>query len=90
LLPGAATLDEAGAEGFDFPIWYGVWAPCETVPRIVSRIAEDLASTLAQPDMHEWLIAHDGDPMRMTQSEFARFVRAEIAAARRIHPLPRS
>jgi tripartite-type tricarboxylate transporter receptor subunit TctC len=27
LLPEVPTLAEAGVAGFDFPIWYGIWAP---------------------------------------------------------------
>ena len=26
LLPEVPTIAEAGVAGFDFPIWYGVWA----------------------------------------------------------------
>ena len=30
LLPEVPTIAEAGVAGFDFPIWYGIWAPAGT------------------------------------------------------------
>ena len=42
----------------------------------------DIAETgLADPDLRGWLVEHDGDPMRMGQSEFASFVLSESAIA---------
>ena len=32
-LPEALTLAEAGASGYDFPIWYGAWARADTPTR---------------------------------------------------------
>ncbi len=37
LLPDVPTLAEVGAEGFDFPIWYGLWAPAGTPAAVVCR-----------------------------------------------------
>ena len=36
-------LAEAGVVGFDFPIWYGIWAPARTPPEIVSKLATDIS-----------------------------------------------
>jgi hypothetical protein len=37
-------------------------------------------------DLRDWITKHGGDPMSMTQPEFARFVQAESeSAARLIH-----
>ena len=74
LLPEVPTLAEAGATGFDFPIWYGIWAPVGTPARVVNKLSEDIARVLAEPDLRGWLVEHDGDPMRMGQAEFASFV----------------
>ena len=42
---------------------------------------------LRSPDLVEWLTNHGGRPMKMTQPEFARFVRSETeTAARTIDP----
>jgi tripartite-type tricarboxylate transporter receptor subunit TctC len=84
LLPEVPTLAEAGATGFDFPIWYGIWAPVGTPAEVVHKLSEDIARALAEPDLRGWLVEHDGDPMRMSQSDFASFVLSESESAARI------
>ena len=46
LLPDVPPLAEAGVVGFDFPIWYGIWAPVRTPPEIVSKLATDISNAL--------------------------------------------
>lgn len=73
-LPEVPTLAEAGAQGYDFPIWYGAWAPTATPPDIVARLATDLAAAMAHPSAREILEAHGMRPLTMPPDEFARFV----------------
>jgi tripartite-type tricarboxylate transporter receptor subunit TctC len=61
-----------------------VWAPAATPYAIVDRLANDIASALAQPNVHEWLVDHGMEPLRMTPDVFARFVLAEKQRAMRI------
>ena len=82
LLPEVPPLAEAGVEGFDFPIWYGIWAPSLTPPEIVSKLARDISNVLAAAELLEWLNRHDADPMRMTRAEFADFVESECERAK--------
>lgn len=84
LLPEIPTLAEAGATGFDFPFWYGIWAPFGTPASVVHKLSEDIARVLAEPDLRGWLVEHDGDPMRMGHSEFASYVLSESESAARI------
>ena len=84
LLPGVPTIAEAGVTGFDFPIWYGVWAPKGTPAGVVNKLAKDIASVLATQDMRDWVVTHGGEPMKMTQAEFARFVLSESKSAAHI------
>ena len=84
LLPEVPTIAEAGVSGFDNPIWYGVWVPAGTPDGVVDKLAKDIARALATPDLRDWLVKHGGDPMSMTQPEFARFVVSESENAARI------
>ena len=84
LLPDVPTIAEAGVPGFDYAIWYGVWVRAGTPPGIVDKLAKDIARALATPDLRDWLVTHGGDPMSMTQPEFARFVVGESESAARI------
>lgn len=84
LLPEVPTIAEAGVRGFDFPIWYGIWVPAGTPTGVVDRLAKDLARVLAGPDLRDWIAKHGGEPMRMSQPGFARFVHSESERAVRL------
>jgi tripartite-type tricarboxylate transporter receptor subunit TctC len=84
LLPEVPTLAEAGVADFDYPIWYGVWTPAGTPAGVVDKLAKDIARALAAPDLREWIAKHGGDPMNMTQPEFAHFVLTESESAARV------
>jgi tripartite-type tricarboxylate transporter receptor subunit TctC len=84
LLPEAPTIAEAGVAGFDFPIWYGIWVPAGTPAGVVDKLAKGIGRMLAGPDLREWVAKHGGEPMSMTQLEFARFVLSESESAARI------
>jgi tripartite-type tricarboxylate transporter receptor subunit TctC len=84
LLPDVPTIAEAGVAGFDFPIWYGIWVPAGTPAEVVNKLSRDIGRVLAGPDLGEWITKHGGEPMSMTQPEFARFVRSESVSAARL------
>ena len=77
LLPEVPTIAEASVARFDFPIWYGIWAPADTPTGVVDKLANDIGRVLAGPDLREWIAKHGGEPMSMTQPEFVRFVESE-------------
>ena len=81
LLPDVPTIAEAGVAGFDFPIWYGMWAPAGTPAGVVDRLSKDIGRVLAMPDLRDWITTHGGEPMHLTQPEFARFVVSESESA---------
>ena len=84
LLPDVPTIAEAGVAGFDYPIWYGIWAPAGTLPEVVKKLAKDIESALAAPDLRDWLAKHGADPMHMAQPEFERFVLRESERAAQV------
>ena len=84
LLPEVPTISEAGVAGFDYPVWYGVWAPAGTPPGVVDKLANDITRSVVAPDLRDSLAKHGADPMSMTQPEFARFVVSESESAARI------
>ncbi len=84
LLPDVPTIDEAGVSGYEFPIWYGLWARGGTAGAIVDKLAAGVASSLAAPALRDRLSREGAEPASMTQPEFARFVVAESRRAERI------
>ena len=84
LLPEVPTIAEAGVAGFDFPIWYGIWVRAGTATGVVDKLSKDIGRVLAAPDLRAWIAKHGGEPMSMTQPEFARFVQSESEGAARL------
>ena len=84
LLPEVPTIAEAGIVGYDFRIWYGVWAPAGTPAKVVDKLATDIGAAMSSPSLREWVAEHGADRLSMTQSEFARFVLSENESAARI------
>ena len=83
LLPDAPPIAET-IPGFEFTFWNGLWAPAGTPAPVVERINRDLMRIMEMPDVLERFAKLGAEPMRMTQGEFARFVRAEIEDSARI------
>lgn len=81
LLPEVPPIAEAGVAGYDFPIWYGIWAPAGSPTGVVNKLSTDIARVLAGPDLRDWIAKHGGEPMNMTQPEFARFVQSQSEEA---------
>ena len=84
LLPEVPTIAEAGVAGFDFPIWYGLWAPAGTPAGVIDKLVKDIGRVLAGQSLRDWVTKHGGEPMNMTQPEFARFVLSESKSAAQI------
>ena len=84
LLPKVPTIAETTIAGFDYPIWYGIWARAGTPAGVVDQLVQDVARALTTPDLQAWIAKHGGEPMRMTQAEFAHFVLSESEAAAHI------
>jgi tripartite-type tricarboxylate transporter receptor subunit TctC len=84
LMPEVPTLAEAGADGFDFPIWYGLWAPARTPAPIVAEVAGAVSESLSSPDVVSQLEEHGVEVLRLTQTDFAEFVTSEVARAARL------
>jgi tripartite-type tricarboxylate transporter receptor subunit TctC len=84
LLPAVPTISEAGVADYNFPIWYGVWAPVGTPAAMADKLAADFARALDHRDMTAWLATHGADRIQMTRTEFARFVLSETERAKQI------
>ena len=84
LLPDVPTLAEAGVSGFTPTLSVGVWAPAGTPADVVDRISRDVSRALATPDARDELAKLGAEPMRMSPSEFAQFIRREIHEMTRI------
>src|SRR5215470_742595 len=83
-LPDVPTTGEAGVQGADAPLWFGLWAPAGTPKEIVTKISADTRKALADPTVRDRLQNLGNDTMDMSPEEFAKFVRSEHDAYARI------
>ena len=73
------TLIESGLKGFDALQWYGVVGPAGLPDAVVKLLNETLNKTLAAADMSEKLSAEAVQPMPMSPTQFADYMRADLA-----------
>jgi tripartite-type tricarboxylate transporter receptor subunit TctC len=80
-LPDVPTAREAGVN-YEMSVWAGLFAPKDTPPDVINRLADALNDALDEPMVRERLTQLGGSiPPRAerTPAAFDRFVRAEIA-----------
>jgi tripartite-type tricarboxylate transporter receptor subunit TctC len=83
-LPDVPTTGEAGVQGADAPLWFGVWGPAGMPAELVNKISADVRKALADPTVKERLANGGNDPLEMSPQEFSRFVRSEIDDYQRV------
>jgi tripartite-type tricarboxylate transporter receptor subunit TctC len=83
-LPDVPTTGEAGVQGADAPLWFGIWAPAGTPANIVAKINADTRKALADPAVRDRLSNLGNDTMDMSPEQFAKFVRSETEEYARV------
>ena len=78
-LPNVPTTKEAGIEGLEVPIWYGILTTAGTPKEIVARLNSELVKAMTAPDLKERLLAAGIEPMHSTPEQFAAFIKSENA-----------
>jgi tripartite-type tricarboxylate transporter receptor subunit TctC len=84
VLPSVPTIAESGVPGYEFSLWFGVWAPTGIPAAIINKVAADIARVGESPDVREKLASLGNDTMKMNPAQFAKFVRSEMADYARI------
>ena len=77
-LPDVPTVAESGAPGFEFTLWFGLWAPAGTPANVVEKINRDVNRALADSGVSGQLAKLGNDTMSMSPGEFSKFVRREM------------
>ena len=78
-LPNVPTTKEAGIEGLEVPIWYGILTSAGTPKEIVARLNGELVRALTSLELTERLTAAGIEPMHSTPEQFAAFIKSENA-----------
>lgn len=76
--PELPTLAEAGVPGYDFSAWFLLLAPARTPAAVVARLNEQVARSLATPELRERYAALGAEAGSGTPAELQAFVAAEV------------
>ena len=82
-MPEVPTIGEAGLAGFEYSHWWGLWGPAAIPTSVVDKIEKDVARSLATPELRKLFSKLGVEPMSMTSTEFAKFVRSEMESVAR-------
>jgi tripartite-type tricarboxylate transporter receptor subunit TctC len=77
-LPDVPTLDETVMPGFDILAWAGMFAPANTPPDIVDRLADALRKILSDPTIVERFADTGTDTFYSGPQEFSDYVKTEL------------
>ena len=78
-LPEVPTMNEAGVEGVEVVVWYGVLAPAATPRDIVNKLADGIARKTRDPEIRKRMLEQGAEPVGNTPEEFAKLLREEVA-----------
>ncbi len=75
--PGMPTMSESGVPGFDFSVWYGVFAPSGLAPAARDRLVSGLQRSLRLPGVQASLNAAGISVLATPPDVFSKELRAE-------------
>lgn len=84
LLPNVPTLAESGVANFDFSTTLGLVLPGNVPPELVKKLNAALVTVLQRPAVREQFNRLGAETRASTPSEYAEFIRSEIARTARI------
>jgi tripartite-type tricarboxylate transporter receptor subunit TctC len=77
-LPDLPAVAET-VPGFDYEIWYGLFAPSKTPGAIVQKISTDVQRALREQDVIQQLVAQGTEPAPTTPEALAQYIKDDTA-----------
>jgi tripartite-type tricarboxylate transporter receptor subunit TctC len=84
LMPEVPTLKEAGVNGVEVVVWYGVLAPAGTPKEIVTTLANAIGRAARSPDIRQKLLDQGAEPVGNTPEEFGALLKEEVTKWREV------
>jgi len=78
-LPQIPTIAESGVKGYEAEQWYGVVGPAGTPAAIVNKLAAEIKTIVANPDVRERFYSQGIEPVYATPEEFAVYIKTSVA-----------
>jgi tripartite-type tricarboxylate transporter receptor subunit TctC len=77
-LPDVPTMKEAGLDGVEVVVWYGVLAPAGTPGEIVQKLADGIQRATHDAELRKRMLEQGAAPVGNTPEEFAKLLREEV------------
>jgi tripartite-type tricarboxylate transporter receptor subunit TctC len=78
-LPNVPTSKEAGVDGFQVSIWYGMFAPSGTPHAIIARLNQEVFRALESREMRQRMDVMSINPWPGTPEQMGELLRTETA-----------
>jgi len=79
LMPEVPTMREAGVQGVEVVVWYGVLAPAATPREIVHKLSDAIARATKFRDIRQKLLDQGAEPVGNPPEEFSKQLCEEVA-----------
>jgi tripartite-type tricarboxylate transporter receptor subunit TctC len=79
LMPDVPTMKEAGVNGVEVTVWYGVLAPSATPHETVDFLGKAIARAARAPEIRQRLAEQGAEPVGNSPEEFGKLLRDEVA-----------
>jgi tripartite-type tricarboxylate transporter receptor subunit TctC len=79
LLPDVPTVAESGVPGYQYYVWFGLWAPKQTPQPVIDKLHAEVVKALANGTVKERIAAAAGEVFDMPIADIDPFVKSEIA-----------
>jgi len=83
-LPEVPTIDEQGVKGYVYLVWYGFWFPGGTPNQYATRMRNEMAKALEDPEVRRSFAEQGFVPVASTPAEFTKTILADIEANKRL------
>ena len=77
VLPDVPTMKEAGVEGVEVSLWYGLLAPAATPKDVIEKLGAAVKRATQDPTTREQIRKQGAEPVGNTPEEFNRYLQEE-------------
>lgn len=78
LLPDVPTMAEAGVRGFEPAVWFGLFAPAGTDPKITALLNQEVVAALKDPVVKERFHSMGAEIIGSTPEQFKSMLESEV------------
>ena len=78
-MPDVPTVAESGVPGYEFGIWFGVFAPAATPKAIITRLNQEIVKALSSAETRDQLYKVGVNAESSTPEQLGKLLKADVA-----------